>query len=73
MPKKVIRQCEHGDNNKVELQFGPAPRLVWRSSGGRCLSSVHTIHTKMKNNIKSFRMQAYAGDHKLQTCLPEYS
>lgn len=73
MPKKVIRQYEHGDHHKVELKFGSAPRLVWRPSGGRCSSSVHTMHTKMKNNIKSIRMQAYAGDHTLQTCLPEYS
>ena len=64
MPKKLIRQCEHGDHHKVELKFGSAVR---------CSSSVHTIHTKMKNNIKSFRMHAYAVDHKLQTCSPEYS
>ena len=71
--KKAIRQYEHGDHHKFELKFGSAPRLVWRPCGGSWSSSVQTMHTEMKNNIKNIRMQAYAGVHTLQTCLPEYS
>ena len=47
-----------------------------RSPSHTCTTAMPPSHKStiaMPSHIKSFRMQAYACDHKLQTCLPEYS